>query len=458
MQRELERTLRQRDVALLVVGNVIGSGIFIVPATVLSQVGGDVGTAQLVWLIGGILSLLGALTFGELGAMKPHAGGLYVYLRDAFGPFLAFLFGWTLFFGIAGGSVAALARAFVGYSGEFIPLSAAAGRFVATVMVVSVTAINIAGTRKSTKVTNWATGFKLGALFLIAFALISMGPGVRAQGGSLVPQGLSIGVLPAVGAGLIGVFWAYEGWQWVTFTAGETIDPGRTFPRGIAIGTALIVLVYSLANIGYIAALGPERASTSPSIASTAVETLFGRTASHLVAAAILVSIFSAANATVLTASRVFYAMARDGLFFRRMAEIHPSLGTPAISIAAFGLWSVVLASNGTFEQLLTYVVFTGWIFYALSASTLFVLRRTEPEAKRPFRVPGYPLTPLLFVLAAAAVVINTLVTQPVQGLLGILVVLVGTPIYFVWRSRAGGTRNPRLEVARAETREPPAT
>jgi len=434
MPGELERSLKQRDVALLVVGNTIGSGIFIVPATVLAQVNGDVGTAQLVWLIGGVVSLLGALTFGELGAMKPHAGGLYVYIRDAFGPFLAFLFGWTLFFAIAGGAVAALARAFVGYAGTFVALSPAAGRFVAIAMVVTVTAVNIAGTRKSTHVTNWATVIKLAALFLMAFALLAAGPGVRAQGGSLLPQNLSIGILPAAGAGLIGVLWAYEGWQWATFTAGETIDPGRNFPRGIAIGTGILVLAYSLANIGYVAALGPERASASPGIAATAVETLFGGTAARLVAAAILVSIFSAANATVLTASRVFYAMARDGLFFRRMAEVHPTLGTPAISIGAFGAWSVVLASSGTFEQLLTYVVFTGWIFYAVSATAVLVLRRSEPDAKRPFRVPGYPVTPLLFVVAASAVVLNTLFTQPVQGMLGLLVVLVGAPIYLFWK------------------------
>ncbi len=420
MKRELVRTLSFRDVALLVVGNVIGSGIFIVPASVL-----------------GILSLLGALTYGELGAMKPEAGGLYVFVRDAFGPFVAFLFGWTLFFAIGAGSLATLGAAFAGYLNQFVPVSTVAGRMIAVAMVVVVAAINIRGTRQSTSVNNWTTAFKFGALVLIGVALLIAGDGVGDQGGSYVPRDLGIASIPAIGLALIGVLWAFEGWQWVTFTAGETLDPGRAFPRGIAIGTIAVIAVYSLANIGYVAALGPERAMATPSIASTAVETVFGGTAGRLVAAAILVSIFSAANATVLTASRVVFAMSRDGLFFRRLGEVHPILGTPALSIAAFAGWAMLLAATGTFEQLLTYVVFTGWIFYGVGAAAIFVFRRREPEAERPFRVPGYPVTPLLFVLAAAAIVANTLVGQPVEAGIGIAVVVAGAPAYLFWKAEA---------------------
>jgi APA family basic amino acid/polyamine antiporter len=434
MRRDLERTLSFRDIALLVVGNVIGSGIFIVPATVLSAVDGDVGTAQLVWLLGGVLSLLGALTYGELGAMKPEAGGLYVFMRDAFGPFVAFLFGWTLFFAIGAGSLATLGAAFAGYLSQFVQLSTFGTRAVAVLMVIAVAAINIRGTRQAAAVNNWTTAFKFCAVVLIGVALFVAGDGVGDQGGSYLPQDLGIGNLPAIGLALIGVLWAFEGWQWVTFTAGETIDPGRSFPKGIAIGTIAIIAVYSLANIGYLAALGPERAMQTPSIASTAVETVFGGTAGRLVAAAILVSIFSAANATVLTASRVVFAMARDGLFFRRLGEVHATLRTPALSIAAFSAWAMVLAAAGRFEQLLTYVVFAGWLFYGIGAAAIFVFRRRDPHAPRPFRVPGYPLTPLLFVLAAAAIVANTLFGQPREAGIGVVVVLVGAPAYLVWR------------------------
>jgi len=441
LSRELARTLNFRDLVLLVIGNVIGSGIFIVPATVLAQVDGDLGTAQLVWLIGGILSLLGALTYGELAAMRPKAGGLYVYARDAFGPFIAFLFGWTLFFAIGAGTVATLGAAFAGYLSQFFPVGAVMAKVVAVLMVVVVAAINIRGTRESTNVNNWTTAFKFLALIGIGVALLVAGEGIAEQGGSWLPRNLDVGHLPAIGLGLIGVLWAFEGWQWVTFTAGETIDPGRTFPRGIAIGTVAIIAVYSLANLGYVAALGPDRAMATPSIASTAVETVFGSTAGKFVAAAILVSIFSAANATVLTASRVSFAMARDGLFFKRLAEVHPTLGTPALSIAALCAWSAVLAATGTFNQLLTYVVFTGWIFYGLGAATIFVFRRTEADAERPFRVPGYPWTPLLFVLSAAAIVANTLFTQPIQAGIGLLVVFAGAPAYMVWRGKESGGR-----------------
>lgn len=436
MPRTLERILSLRDLTLLVLGNVIGSGIFIVPATVLAQVDGDLGTAQLVWLIGGALSLLGALTYGELGAMKPEAGGIYVFIRDAFGPFPAFLFGWTLFFAIGAGSVATLGAAFTAYASQFFRLGPVAGKLVAVGMVLLVMLINVRGTRRSVDVTNWTTLFKFGALVVMGSALLIAGPGVASQGGSLLPQHLGMDRLPAIGLGLIGVLWAYEGWQWVTFSAGETMEPGRTFPRGIAIGTIAIVIVYSLANIGYVAALGPERAAASPGIASAAVGAVFGRAAGRLVAAAILVSIFSAANATVLTASRVTFAMARDRVFFERLAAIHPRYGTPAASVLAFGLWSMLLAASGTFEQLLTYVVFTGWIFYALGAAAVFVLRRTEPDVQRPFRVPGYPVAPLLFVVAAVAIVGNTLVTQPLEAGIGLVVVFSGAPAYLIWRAR----------------------
>jgi len=436
MHSSLERTIGFKDLAFLVVGVVIGSGIFIVPATVLSQVNGDVGTALLVWFAGGILSLLGALTYGELGAMRPEAGGLYVYMRDAFGPFIAFLFGWTLFLAIGAGSVATLANAFVGYLGAFMPVSNVAGKAVAVLMVVVLAALNIRGTRESATVTTWATAVKVGALVIMGIALLVAGPGLDAFGASLVPTNLTLAVLPAIGTAMIGVLWAYEGWQWVTFSGGEIVDAPRTLPRALVVGTTALILLYCLANVGYVAALGPAEAMRSPSIAATAVDAQFGATAGRLVAIAILISIFSAANAVVLTGTRVFYAMARDGLFFHRLGEVHATLRTPAFSIGAFCVWATVLAVSGTFEQLLTYVVFTGWIFYGLGAATVFVFRRKEAARVRSFSVPGYPVTPILFVAAAFALVVNTLVTQPLRGLAGMGVVLLGAPAYLVWRRR----------------------
>lgn len=436
MRDTLERTLGFRDLTLITVGLVIGSGIFIVPATVLRQVGGDVGTALLVWLVAGVLSLLGALTYGELATMRPQAGGLYVFMRDAFGPFIAFLFGWTMFFVIATGAVATLAAAFTGYLGEFVRLGPIMRKVAAVSIVVVVSAINIIGTRTSAGVQVWTTATKVLVLVGMSLLLLMHGSGLSMWGASLVPRGLSFAVLPGVGLAMVGVLWAYEGWQYVTFSAGEAVDPQRTFPRALTIGTIVLIGLYCLANIAYVAALGPERAQQSESIAAAAMSSLFGATAGRIVAAGILLSIFSAANGVVLTASRVTFAMARDGVFFRRLGEVHPRFGTPALAIGAAAVWSAILAATGTFEQLLTYVVFTGWIFYALGAAAVFVFRRTEPEAVRPFRVPGYPFTPLLFVLASAAIVLNTLVTQPVQAVLGLAVVFAGAPAYLLWRTR----------------------
>jgi APA family basic amino acid/polyamine antiporter len=441
MSRTLERTLGLRDLILITVGVVIGSGIFIVPAAVLRQTGGDPAVSMVVWALAGILSLLGALTYGELSATRPEAGGIYVYLRDGFGPFPAFLYGWTLFFVIASGSVATLAVAFTAYLGQLVPLTPVLAKLAALLMIAAIAVINVVGTRRSVSVNTLTTGFKVLAILVMSVALIvAEKPETAATGTAEAPAALTgWALMSGAGAATIGVLWAYEGWQYATFSAGETIRPQRNFPLGIAIGTAALIFIYCFANFAYIAALGPAEAARSNSIAATAVSAVFGAIAGKLIAGAILVSIFSAANTNVLTSPRVFYAMARDGLFFRRLAEIHPHFGTPAIAIVASSLWAAVLALSGTFEQLLTYVIFTGWLFYALAAASIFMYRRRDPEADRPFRVPGYPLTPLLFVLAAAAIVINALFTQTLTAVVGLGIVFLGAPAYLFWKRRPSG-------------------
>jgi basic amino acid/polyamine antiporter, APA family len=454
MQDTLERTLRLRDIVVIVVGTVIGSGIFIVPATVLRQTGGDPMLALSVWVLAGVLSLLGALTYGELGAMRPEAGGLYVYMRDAFGPLTAFLYGWTLFFVIASGSLAALSAAFTGYLEQLVPLSPAAARLAPVLMIAAVMIINVRGTRRSASVQAWTTAFKVGAILLMSAALLVAGRSTDVVPAAAPALPLDTpSMLTAAGIALIAVLWAYEGWQYATFSAGEMQRPQRTFPLGLIIGTSVLILVYCLANLGYIAALGPEAAAGSISIAATAVDAAFGPVAARLIAVAILVSIFSAANGLVLTAPRVFWAMARDGVFFRGLAQVDSRFGTPAISIAVMSAWAMLLALTGTFDQLLTYVVFTGWLFYALGAASIFVYRRRLPDEPRPFRVPGYPVTPLLFVGAAAAIVLNTLYAQTGRAVIGIAVVLTGVPAYLIWRARG---RRQEAEARRFETADRP--
>ena len=431
---ELHRSLGFTDLMLITIGTVIGSGIYLVPSLVMRQTGGHTGLAFTVWAVAGFLSLLGALTYAELGAMKPEAGGLYAYLRDAFGPLPAFLYGWASFLVIASGSIAALAVAFANYLSPLLPFHVP-GPVISLAVILVVALINIRGTRGSSTVQNWTTGAKFGVLFLLSAVLTLRGTG--GAGLPTAPIEVPNGSLAAgFGAAMIGVLWAYEGWQYVTFSAGEAKDPQRTFPRAISIATFLLIVLYLMANLGYVRALGPAGVANSQRVAADAIGTILGPVAGAVVSALILVSIFSALNGLILTTPRMYYAMARDGLFFQKLTSVHPRFGTPAFAIVTLTAWGALLAASGTFSQLLTYAVFTGWIFYALGALAVMMLRRSEPNAVRPFRVPGYPVTPILFVVAAIALVINTIVTQPGISSIGLAFVALGAPVFFIWRSR----------------------
>jgi len=437
MPRDLARVLRLSDLLLIVVGTVIGSGIFLVPGNVLNSARGDVGVALLIWALGGVLSLLGALSFGELGAMEPEAGGIYVYLRQAYGPLVAFLYGWAMFFVIGSGSIATLAVAFgTRYLPQLVNLGPVAGKTVAVVVIAAVAAVNVRGTRQGATVQNWSTAIKVGALLLMSVALLARGHG---WGGEVrfLDTPLNGTLLAGAGVGMIGVLWAYEGWQYVTFSAGEAVNPQRTFPRGIVLGTLLVVGIYLLANVSYVAALGAEGVGTSKRVAADALGRLFGTGWGSVITIPILISILGAANGLTLTTPRVFYAMARDGLFFGKLAEVHPRFGTPAVAVIAGSAWAMVLAVSGTFEQLYTYVVLSSWIFFVLGAAALFLYRRRRPDAPRPFRTPGYPVTPALFILAAVAVVVNTLAAKPTQGAIELAILATGVPAYFIWRRRS---------------------
>jgi APA family basic amino acid/polyamine antiporter len=432
MTDQLRRTLNLRDLIFIVIGTVIGSGIFLTPGAVVRAAGSG-GMALTAWVVGGLLSLLGALTFAELGAANPDSGGLYTYLRDAFGPPLAFLYGWTMFLVIGSGSLATLGAAVPRYVGVFVPLSPAASRAVALLMIAAVTALNVRGTRQSADVQGITTALKGGVIVLLALLLIAMSARAPGPGGWSFGR-VTLSTFSGAVASMVGVLWAYEGWQYVTFSAGETIDPQRTFARGIVLGTALLIGIYVLANVGYFRALGVEGVASSQRVASDAASIALGPAAGKALALVILVSIFSAANGLTLTLPRLFFAMARDGVFFAPLALVHPKFGTPAAAILGTAAWSAVLVLSGTFEQLLTYVVFMSWLWFAAAALTIFVYRRREPDARRPFLTPGYPATPILFVLAALVIVVNTIVVQPVQSLIGLGLALLGIPAYLLWR------------------------
>jgi basic amino acid/polyamine antiporter, APA family len=431
----LARTLGRRDLILIVVGTVIGSGIFTVPGAVLRQTQGDVGVALLVWILGGGLSLIGALCYGELGAMLPEAGGGYVYIREAFGRLPAFLLGWTLFLVVGTGSIATLAVAFGNYLGQLVPITPLQGKIAAVVMIAVVAGVNIKGTRDSARVQGWSTGIKVAAILVVACAGLVLGHGLPAARAHAFTTPADLQMLLGIGYATIGVLWAYEGWSNAAANAGEVIDPQRNFAWGMGTGAAALIAIYVFANVGYLAALGPGVAATD-TVTADAVRELFGPAAARLVAAAILVSMFSATNGLILTTSRVYYAMAGDGLFFRRLAEVHPRFGTPALAIAAGSVWAMLLAITGKFEDLFTYVIFAAWIFYALGVAAVPVLRARRPDAVRPYRVPGYPVTPWLFVIAAGAIVVSTIYARPGRSGMGLGIILLGLPAYFWWTRR----------------------
>ncbi len=441
---QLRRILGMWDLVLMIIGTVIGSGIFLVPGAVLRAVGNSVPLGLTVWLAGGILSLLGALTYGELSSMKPRAGGLYVYIRDCFGPFPAFLFGWTLFFVISSGSIATLAVAFGNYLGEFLQLSAWETKSVALLVILVITAVNVRGTRQSADLLNVTTAIKVTAILVVSAVLLWQGRNpIFGSGDQTDHQSMGVS---GFGLAMISVLWAYEGWQYVTYSAGETINPQRTFPLAFLIGSAALIAIYLFANLGYVAALGASGVAGSTRVAATALGAVVSHGAGKIVAIAILISMFSAANSIMLNAPRVYYAMARDGLFFHSLSQVHPRFGTPALAVGAAGIWSAVLAASGTFEQLLTYVVFIGWIFYALAAASIFIYRKRAPEAARPYRVPAYPWTPIVFILAAMALVGNTIATQPVRAAIGLGIVFLGAPAYAFWRRTAKLTNMEEIE------------
>ena len=444
---ELSRTLRERDLLLLFVGSVIGSGIFLTPGLIQRQVGGSVGWALMVWLIGGVMSLLGALTYAELAAANPEAGGLYCYIRDAFGRLPAFLYGWSLLLVIASGTIAALAHAFTTYLQEIIPLSPAGASFTTIFMIAVVTAVNVWGTRKSSNVQNVTTIIKAGFIVVLGTVLLALGLSkghLEDPHATFISHGAgNFSLLSGIGLAMITVLWAYEGWQFGTYSAGEVQNPQRSFPRTFLLGSLILMGLYLFAVVAYLVALGPAQAAQSDAIAATAARAVIGPWAAKLVAAAILVSTFSSTNSVVLTAPRVFFAMANDNLFFKKLAEVSPRFGTPAVAVLVLGVWSCVLASAAGFAKLANGAIFIGWIFYGLGAAAIFPIRRASPGKPIPYRVPGYPFTPLVFVLAALAIVGNALfaaIRDPHEFrylLVAIVLMLLGLPGYFFWSRRS---------------------
>lgn len=432
----LVRVLGFTDVIGILVGTVIGSGIFIVPAAIAGQVQSPL-LLLTVWATGGVLSFFGALSFSELGAAYPHAGGMYVFLREAYGKLIAFLFGWALFFVIDSGSIATLSVAFSSkYLPYFVPLGPIGQKGVAFLLIAVLVAVNYVGTRSGARVQNTLMAIKFSAIVGVSLCVFAFADGDARNWVSPSAPPWSSTLVGAFGVALVASLWAYKGWEAVTFSAGEIRDPQRTLPLGLFVGTLAVLGLYLVANLAYLYVMPVTSLARSSRIAADAMEAAVGPIGASIVAAVILCSIAGAANGNFLTAPRVFYAMAKDGLFFRQVAEVHPKYHTPHIAILATGLWSAILSLTGTFEQLYTYVIFGQWLFFGLTVAAVIVLRRTRPDLERPYRTWGYPVTPLLFIAAAGYIAVNTLVTQFWQSIAGLGIILLGVPAYYWWSGK----------------------
>jgi APA family basic amino acid/polyamine antiporter len=426
----LPRAIGSLASTAIVVGTIIGSGIFLVPHNVALHVGSS-GALYLVWIVGGVLSLAGALSFAELGAAAPEAGGVYVYLRQAYGKLVAFLYGWAMLMVVESGGIATLAVAFSIYSASFFPFTSFQQKLISSGLIALLTLVNILGVRKAAAVQTIFMFAKLSGLaMIVGYALLS--PEVAPLQSSF-PLPTPQTTAGSFGVALIGVLWAYHGWHMLSYAAGEVKDPGRVLPRSYLLGTVLVITVYLSANLAYLHVLSMPALAEHQRVAARAMEALAGPRGQTLVSGLILCSIFGALNGNVLGGARVLFAMARDGVFFSAVGRVHKRFETPALALLIQGIWAAALALSGTYEQLFTYVIFTAWVFYAGAVLAVVVLRRQRPELARPYRVWGYPFLPIAFSVAALAIVGNTLARSPRESIIGLGLVLLGLPIYLVW-------------------------
>jgi APA family basic amino acid/polyamine antiporter len=419
---------------MLVVGGIIGSGIFLNPAIVAQRVA-SARLIMLTWALGAVVALLGAYIFAELGARRPAAGGGYVYLREAFGPLPAFLYGWALLLAIATGAAAAVAVTFASYAAPLLGLAPSSERWLAAGAVALLSVINAVGVRPGTLTQNIFTLLKLAAIAALVVSALVAAPLPVAARAAPTPSSMPLAL--AIGTALVPVLFAYGGWQQANFVAEEMIDPEKNLPRALVLGVVIVAVVYLAVNLTYLRALGVPALAASHAPAADVMGAYFGDTGRRLIAAGIAVSTFGFLNLVILVTPRVYQAMARDGLFFASFAELHPRSRTPVAAIAVQGVWAIGLLLSGSYGQLLDYVTFADWIFFGVTAATLFVYRARDRGAVPRFRAPLYPMSAVLFCLACLYVVAGAIASNPWNAARGGLLLAAGVPVFLFWSRRA---------------------
>ena len=447
----LVRGLSLLDSVLLLVSGIIGSSIFLTAKDIAGPLPSP-ALFFLVWVLGGVISLCACVAFAELGSMFPDSGGQYVYLREAYGDLIAFLYGWMLFAVANGGTIAALSVASAAYMGSIVPaiskehvIFSAAGiaftraHLVGLVLIAILTYVNVVGLRWGALLQNVSTWTKFTAMAAFVVLGFAIGKGHWANFTAHAPGGLSMGLSPsqlvsAMGVGLIAVFWAYDGWVYITWVAGEVKEPRRNVPLAMVLGVLAVGGIYLAMNMTYVYAMPLSEVAKYETIAHAAASALFSPGAAVWLSATIALSCFSAAATCTLSGARVYLAMAQDGVFFKRMAIIHPKWRTPAFSLIGQGLWAALLTLSGRYDQLYTYVIFGMVLSYTLTVIGLFVLRWKRPDVPRPYRCTGYPWLPGIYVLVGVAWTLNTILTRPTEAFWGATIVLIGVPGYLYWK------------------------
>jgi APA family basic amino acid/polyamine antiporter len=445
----LIRAIGLRSATLLVITNVIGSAIFLTPGSMAATLPSE-ALLLLAWIAGGVIALCGGLTYAEMGAMYPRSGGLYVFLEEAYGSLVAFLFGWACMLVILTGSVATVAVGFAKYFSYFVPAlstthevialpmpwglwSISAGQIVAALSILGLGAVNYFGIKSGNRLQATLTVLKIAALVALPVVALALHP-VTPSFTPVVPP--IANPAAAFGVVMIAVMWAYEGWYYLPFCAGEIENPRRSVPLALVIGIVALVVIYLSVNIAYMLALPLDEIQGVERIAEKAVTALIGAGGARIVAATVVVSTLGCNAAAVIAMSRACYAMASDGMFFKAAAAVHPRYRTPHVAIAMTCAWSALLTLTGTYEQLFTWVTFASVAFGVLGGLAIFRLRRVKPDALRPYRTWGYPLVPALFVAGLGVLVVNTVVERPAESLIGIILVALGLPAYAYWRAR----------------------
>jgi len=446
----LIRGLSLLDSVLLLVSGIIGSSIFLTAKDIAGPLPQPILFLG-VWVLGGVISLFGCVAFAELGSMFPDSGGQYVYLREVYGDLVAFLYGWMLFSVANGGSIAALAVAAAAYTGQIIPvisqqhvvlawagIAVTRAQLVGLGLIVVLTYVNVVGLRWGALLQNVSTWTKFAAMgaFVVLGLVIGKGhwSNFSPHGASLT-MGLGLGpFISAMGVGLIAVFWAYDGWVYITWVAGEVKEPRRNVPLAMVLGILAVGVIYMAMNVTYVYAMPLSEVAKHETIAHAAAAVLFSPGAAVWLSAMIAISCFSAATTCTLSGARVYLAMAQDGVFFKRMAVVHPKWRTPAFSLTGQAIWAGILALSGRYDQLYTYVMFGMILSYTLTVIGLFILRWKQPLVPRPYRCTGYPWLPGIYVLVGMAWTLNTIITRPAQAFWGTTIVLLGVPGYLYWK------------------------